>query len=71
MAYNPNTRVNRHESNVKRNEILYEIDGDTQGRKGGLRYMLDKAIDEIQFDMTGIDKVCLPCRRRGVKYTSV
>lgn len=69
IALNPNAKINRNQANVDSRAILYEIDGDTQGRKGGIKHDFEQALNAIQFDTTGIDKVCLPCRRRGVKYT--
>lgn len=73
MAYNPNVRVNRNASNLAEMQklILYEIDGDSQGRKGGLAMKFDEAMKTIQFDETGIDSLCLNCRKRAVRYTSV
>ena len=71
IAFNATSRVNRHEANVDTRTLLYEIDGDSQGRPGGMRKQLEEAIDAIQFDETGIDKHCLPCRRRAVKYRAV
>lgn len=71
MALNPSVRVNRNESNFDAVRILYEIDGDSQGRPGGLRRQFEDAIKSITFDTHGIDKVCLPCRRMGVKYRAI
>lgn len=71
LAYNPNSNINRNVSNIQRNEILFEIEGDTQGRKGGLKKDLEDAIDAIMFDTTRIDKDCLPCKKVGVKYSVV
>lgn len=71
IAFNPTSRINRHESNVDKASLLYEIDGDSQGRPGGMRKQLEDAVAAIQLDSTGIDKYCLPCRRRGVKYKAV
>lgn len=73
MAYNPNVRVNRNASNILESQkmILYEIDGDSQGRPGGLSLLFKQALSKIQFDETGIDKTCLNCKKFGVRYTSV
>lgn len=71
LAFNPTSRVNRHEANIDRTTLLYEIDGDSQGRPGGMRKQLEDAINSIQFDTTGIDKYCLQCHKRGVKYRAV
>lgn len=73
MAYNPNARVNRNKNNLKREEILYEIDGNPHGISGsyktGLAAAYEKAIAAVKFDTTGIDELCLPCAEaRGVEY---
>lgn len=71
MAYNPNTRVNRHESNASLEQILYEIDGDSQGKAGGLKYQYDMELEATSMDQSAIDPVCVPCRKRAVKYRTV
>ena len=72
MVYNPNSRINRNQSNVSKNEVLFELEGDTQGpRPGGVMDRLNKSIDTITFDDSQIDRYCSPCRRRAVKYKSV
>lgn len=72
IAFNPESRVNRNEANATRAQILYEIDGDTQGRNDfSLLGRYKKAMAGIQFDTSGIDKTCLPCRRRGTRYKAI
>lgn len=71
LAYNPQSRVNRHESNFGITQILYEIDGDSQGRPGGLRLAYERAMETAHFDTEGLDRECLPCRKRAVKYRTI
>lgn len=73
MSYNANVRVNRNTSNFAEMQrtILYEIDGDSQGRKGGLALKFDEAMQTIQFDETGIDSICLNCKKRAIRFRSV
>lgn len=73
LAYNANVRVNRNVSNANEMQklILYEIDGDSQGRKGGLSLKFDEALSTLKFDETGIDSICLNCKRRGIRIGSV
>ena len=71
IAYNPNIRTNRNESNVSTKQVLYEIDGDSQGKEGGLYHQLENAIDSLTFDFDGIDKVCLPCRKYSVRFKAI
>ena len=71
MAMNPDVRVNRNQSNVNRNDILYELDGNTQGRAGGLGYELKQAYEALRIDTQGIDRICLTCNNGGVRYSHV
>lgn len=69
LALNPNVRVNRNQYNVDRDTILYELDGNTAGfRPGGLGYELKKAYEALNIDTQGIDRICLSCNNRGVRY---
>lgn len=71
LAMNPNVRVNRYQSNATRTDILYELDGNTSGvRPGGLGYQLKKAYEALKLDTQGLDRVCLSCNNRGVRYKS-
>lgn len=72
LAMNPNVRVNRNQSNASRTEILYELDGNTSSvRPGGLGYDLKKAYEALRIDTQGLDRICLSCNNRGVKYRTV
>lgn len=71
MAMNPDVRTNRNQSNVSQQGILYEIDGNPQGREGGLGYDLKKAYEALDIDTRGIDRICLTCRPIGVRYRTV
>lgn len=70
MAMNPETRVNRNQTNVDRMGILYEIDGNSQGRESGLGYELKKAYEALSLNTRGIDRICLACNNHGVRYTT-
>lgn len=72
LAMNPNVRVNRNQSNASRTDILYELDGNTSGvRPGGLGYDLKKSYEALQIDTQGLDRICLACNNRGVRYRTV
>lgn len=72
MAMNPEVRVNRNQSNVSSNTILYELDGDSQGtHPRGLGYELKKAYEALSLDTKGLDRFCLKCKNGGVKYGTV
>ena len=72
LAMNPNVRVNRYQSHATRTDILYELDGNTSGvRPGGLGYQLKKAYEALKLDTQGLDRVCLSCNNRGVRYKAV
>ena len=72
LALNPDVRVNRNQSNASKMDILYEVDGNTNGtRPGGLGYDLSMAYRALAIDTRGIDRVCLSCNNHGVKYRTV
>ena len=69
IALYPDVRVNRNQSNVSRMDILYELDGNTAGeRPAGLGYELKKAYEAIKMDTAGLDRICLTCNNKGVRY---
>lgn len=69
IALNPDVRVNRNQSNVSRMDMLYELDGNTAGeRPAGLGYELKKAYEAIKMDTAGLDRICLTCNNKGVRY---
>ena len=71
LALNPNVRVNRNQSNASQFDLLYEVDGNPQGRKTGIGYELEKAYEALELDTRGIDRICLTCRPTGVRYRTV
>lgn len=71
LAMNPDVRVNRHQVNATRDQILYEIDGNPQGRAGGLAYDLAQAYKALAIDTKGLDRICLCEQNNGVKYRTV
>ncbi len=72
LAYNPNVRLNRNQAMVDRSQVLFELHGDSQGpRPMGLMHRIEKARQTVALDMKQLDKHCLPCRERGVRYTTV
>lgn len=72
MAMNPDVRINRHQTNVGRNEILYELDGNpTSHIRSGLGHELKRAYEALEIDTFGIDRICLPCHTGGVNYGAV
>lgn len=72
LAMNPDVRVNRNQSNASRMDILYELDGNTEGKhRSGLGYDLQKAYEALSLDTRGLDRVCLTCDNGGVRYRTV
>lgn len=72
MAMNPDVRVNRNQSNVSRMDMLYELDGNTNSyRPGGLGHELKKLYEALKIDTTGLDRICLSCNNKGVRYRTV
>ena len=71
LAMNPDVRVNRRQSNSSREDLLYEVDGNPQGRATGLGKELNDAYDALDLDTRDIDRICLTCKPTFVKYTHV
>lgn len=71
IAMNPDVRVNRNQVNVTREQLLYEIDGNPQGRASGLSYELRNAYKALSLDVRNLDRVCLSCNNHGVRYRTV
>jgi hypothetical protein len=71
LAMNPDVRVNRNQANASREGLLYEVDGNPQGRATGLGKDLRDAYDALDLDTRGIDRICLTCKPTRVKYTTV
>ena len=71
LAMNPDVRVNRNQVNATRDELLYELDGNPQGRASGLGYELKQAYRALSIDTQGLDRICLQCNNHGVKYRTV
>lgn len=74
VAFNPNNRINRSEANpnTERPVVLFETDGDTQGRNDfALAGKYKKALAAVSFDITNIDEKCLKCRRPRIRQRTV
>lgn len=71
LAFNPSVRVNRNQSNASQFDLLYEVDGNPQGRATGLGKELKDAYAALDIDTRGIDRLCLTCRPVGVRYSHV
>lgn len=72
LMFNSNARINRNEENIDYSKVLYEIEGDTRGsNKHTLTSRYKSALMSIQLDDTGMDPVCLPCRRRSISYRAI
>lgn len=72
FAMNAEYRIGRQQQNLQHNQLLYEIDGDTQSnRQGGLNWELSKARKGIALDMKGVSRICFPCNNGGIRYRTV
>lgn len=71
FAYNPSFKVNRTSSNFTRNELLYELKGNDQGRKTGLEYQFEKALKNIELDVTNLSRMCFKSPKKGIRIRTV
>lgn len=70
IALNPEVAVNRTQSNVDRNNILFEVIGDGGGIKG-LQGELNKAYKALSIDLKGLDPICMTCHNKGIRIGSI
>lgn len=71
LYYNPATRVNIDVQNGNFNTIYADLNGDQMKSKTGMRYELEQAYKAVSIDLGGMDKICLPCTKRGVKVRAI
>ena len=71
MTMNPEANVNRKQVNVSRESILYELDGDPQGRKSGLGLEIENAFDALSIDTSGLDSFCLKCDGQRIIHRTI
>ena len=69
LAYNPSVKIARGTLNWNRQEILYEIDGNTDSnRRTGLGYERDQALKALQVSLEGMDAAASPKRKNGIRF---
>lgn len=70
IATNPEVAVNRTQSNVDRNNILFEVFGDGQNVRG-IQGELARAYKAIAIDLKGLDPICMTCKNGGIRYGTI
>lgn len=70
IATNPEVAVNRTQSNVDRNNVLFEVFGDGAGVKG-IQGELTRAYKAIAVDLKGLDPLCMTCKNKGIRYGTI
>ena len=70
IATNPEVAVNRTQSNVDRNNVLFEVFGDGQGVRG-MQGELTRAYKAIAVDLKGLDPLCMTCKNKGIRYGAI
>ena len=70
IATNPEVAVNRTQSNVDRNNVLFEVFGDGASVKG-IQGELTRAYKAIAVDLKGLDPLCMSCKNKGIRYVAI
>lgn len=70
IATNPEVAVNRTQSNVDRNNVLFEVFGDGAAVKG-IQGELTRAYKAIAVDLKGLDPLCMSCKNKGIRYGAI
>lgn len=70
LPHNPSSRVNRNTRTIDKDLLIFDLNGDPQGRASGLGAEYEQALNSITFNYSQIDKICMPCKQQSVIYTS-
>ena len=65
---NPDVVVSRFQSNISHTDVRYELDGSAATNKRGMGLELEKAYAALEVETQGMDKVCLGCNNRGIRF---
>jgi len=65
---NPDVVVSRFQSNLSHSDVRYELDGSAATNKKGMGIELDRAYAALEVETQGMDRICLGCNNRGVRY---
>lgn len=68
LAFNASALINRGVENVDKQGLLYETDGDSQGRDRGMKKQYEDELKKITFDTNRICKYCLPKKLNKVSW---
>lgn len=68
LELNPDVVVSRMQSNATHNDVRYELDGSVATYKRGIASELEKAYAALEVETQGMDKVCLGCSNRGIRF---
>lgn len=68
FAYNPSFNINREQTMLQRKEILYELDGFSDGRPSGIKHDLKEAMKALDVDLHKLSRACMKCGNKGIKF---
>ena len=68
LVRNANARTSRLETNINKEDILFEIHGNPEGRSSGLLAEYHAALKAITLDDEALDPICLPRAKGGVRF---
>ena len=72
MAHNADHKIERTTKTFSKQELLYELDGDSQSyKKSGLLYDLNLAKKALKIDLNKLSRVCYSCKNGGVRYKAI
>lgn len=71
IIHNPEANVNRHLKSKDVNFLVFELQGNNDLNENSLISQYKKELEAIMFDTHKIDKACLHCAGKGVKYRVV
>lgn len=67
IVHNASHRTTRNAGTIDKDLIIFDINGDPQGKASGLKHDMEKAFNAITINYSQIDKICMPCKGTGVR----
>lgn len=69
IAFNQHQNINRQQEYITPSTIQYILDG--PHGNAGLKGEYSKSIKNMDINLSGFDPLCLPCKKKAVRYTSI
>ncbi len=71
MIHNPEGNITREVLTKNAARITYDLDGTDESKDNSLRAKFVEEMEAIDFSTEGINRLCLKCSNKGIRYKSI